>query len=114
MLSPEAEAGSPIHADQEESRRSGHPNQRAAVQEGGEGDRGDAEVQESEAVEQEGRAEVHPKRFALYQQSMQGNLLEPRRQRREKLVGTAPERAQGQARSEQAEVDSHTSKPTQK
>ncbi|POM74731.1 DNA phosphorothioation-dependent restriction protein DptG [Phytophthora palmivora] len=45
----------------------------------------------------EGRAEVHSERLALYQQSMQGELLEPRRQCREEYSGTAPKWAEGKA-----------------
>jgi hypothetical protein len=72
----------------------GHPNKGAAGQEAGKGDRGDPEVPEPQAREQEDRSQAHTERLALYQQSMQGTLLELRRQRREEHAGAAEERAQ--------------------
>jgi hypothetical protein len=62
---------------------SGHPGEGATVQEGGERDRGDVEVPEPQACEQEYCRQVCPERLALYQKSTQGNLLGPRRQRHE-------------------------------
>jgi len=47
-----------------------------------------------QAREHEGRTPVHPKRLALYQQSMQGKPLEPGRQRLEEHAGAAEERAE--------------------
>jgi len=48
------------------------------------------------------RTPVHPERLALYQQSMQGKLLEPGRQRREEHAGAAEEWAKREARRKQA------------
>jgi hypothetical protein len=55
-----------------------------------------------QAREHEDRTQVHPERLALYQQSMQGKLLEPGRQRREEHAGAAEERAEREARLKQA------------
>jgi hypothetical protein len=48
----------------------------------------------SEDREQEARTQVHPERLALYQQSMQGKLVEPGRQLREEHAGAAEEGVQ--------------------
>jgi hypothetical protein len=55
----------------------------------------------TQAREQEDRTQIHPEHLALYQQSIKGNTLKPRRQHREEHAGAAEERAEREARRKQ-------------